>query len=78
MSGCIIETQSWDDDAQYERLVQSLNVIEVCGTPHSGYHDALPTPHFTSLAIFKMYHDQSPAAFYPLGHHCCYLMLRSC
>lgn len=29
MSGCNIETQSWDDDAQYERLAQSLNVIEV-------------------------------------------------
>ncbi len=29
MSGCIIETQSWHDDAQYERLAQSLNVIEV-------------------------------------------------
>ena len=29
MSGCIIETQSWNDDAQYERAAQSLNVIEV-------------------------------------------------
>lgn len=29
MSRCNLESQTWDDDAQYERLAQSLNVIEV-------------------------------------------------